>query len=395
MFPEMQIPKIMWLKRHLGDRWGEVGSLFDLADFLAWRATGSTTRSLCTLAAKWSYNPAAPDPWPVAMLETCGVPDLPERAGIKAPPVPVGTPIGTLTGAAARDLGLNPGTPVAAGMVDAFAGALGALGADVALPEGTGRATAIVAGTSTAVLCMAREAVQLSGIWGPFRGAIIPGVAVVEGGQSAAGALLDHIIRNHAAGGEPTAERHQSIGRRISELLALEGPDLGGRLHVVPDFLGNRSPLGDPRAMGILWGLTLESDFDSLCRLYWRAAVGLALSLRQILTHLGQIGFLPDLVPIVGGHTRSPVLLQLYADAIGRKVRGPGVQDATLLGTAMAAATGAGLFPTLAAAAGAMHHLGPIKTPRPDYERRFIRDYAAFLALQAHRAEVEDLLPAQ
>ena len=54
MSPEMEIPKLMWLKRHLPASWRRVGLAFDLADFLSWTATGNPARSQCTLTCKWS-----------------------------------------------------------------------------------------------------------------------------------------------------------------------------------------------------------------------------------------------------------------------------------------------------------------------------------------------------
>ena len=50
----MQIPKLMWLKRHLPASWARTALAFDLADFLAWHATGNPARSQCTLACKWT-----------------------------------------------------------------------------------------------------------------------------------------------------------------------------------------------------------------------------------------------------------------------------------------------------------------------------------------------------
>src|SRR5205085_2893796 len=82
-----------------------------------------------------------------------------------------------------------------------------------------------------------------------------------------------------------------AIAGRIMALREIEGLDLGGRTHVVPDFHGNRSPLGDPNALGIISGLTLDSDFDSLCRLYWRTAVAIALGVRHILEALKLKGY--------------------------------------------------------------------------------------------------------
>ena len=60
--PEMQTPKLMWLKRHRPEAWARAAHLFDLADFLTWRATGGAARSACTMTCKWGWHPdgAAP-----------------------------------------------------------------------------------------------------------------------------------------------------------------------------------------------------------------------------------------------------------------------------------------------------------------------------------------------
>ena len=53
--PEMEVPKLLWLKRHLRASFDAAGHFFDLADFLSWRATGSLARSMCTVTCKWNY----------------------------------------------------------------------------------------------------------------------------------------------------------------------------------------------------------------------------------------------------------------------------------------------------------------------------------------------------
>ncbi|THD46056.1 ribulokinase, partial [Enterobacteriaceae bacterium ML5] len=52
--PEMQTPKLLWLKQHMPTTWNNVGHLFDLPDFLTWRATQDATRSLCSTVCKWT-----------------------------------------------------------------------------------------------------------------------------------------------------------------------------------------------------------------------------------------------------------------------------------------------------------------------------------------------------
>ena len=132
---------------------------------------------------------------------------------------------------------------------------------------------------------------------------------------------------------------------------ATKGLDLAGRLHVLPDFHGNRSPLADPHAVGVISGLTLDASFDSLCRLYWRTAVGIALGVRHILETLNERGYGIDTLHVTGGHLKNPLLMELYADAAGCTVIEPAADDAVLLGTGMVAATAAGFYPSLAEAA--------------------------------------------
>lgn len=58
---EMQVPKLMWLKRHRAELWDRAAAFFDLPDFLTWKAVGSppakaASRSRCSLTCKWTYN---------------------------------------------------------------------------------------------------------------------------------------------------------------------------------------------------------------------------------------------------------------------------------------------------------------------------------------------------
>ena len=77
---------------------------------------------------------------------------------------------------------------------------------------------ALIAGTSSCVTTLSKEARPARGIWGPYLGAGLDEYWLNEGGQSATGALLDHVIRLHGAGGEPDAAMHRKITSRIMEL---------------------------------------------------------------------------------------------------------------------------------------------------------------------------------
>ncbi|TPE48328.1 FGGY family pentulose kinase [Amaricoccus solimangrovi] len=384
MSPEMAPPKLLWVKRHMPEAWTRTGRIHDLADFLAWQATGSGNRSRATLACKWCH--LGEEGWPRDLFARVGLTDLLENAGITAPPVPVGQPVGHLTPGAAAELDLPPGLPVGAGLVDAYAGALGVLGAERAGD------VALIAGTSTCLLTLAREARFVPAAWGPFADVVFPGTWALEVGQSASGALLDRLLTPPGAMA-PTPGLRERVMARLRALRAAT-PDLAPELHVLPDFLGNRAPLGDPAARATITGLDLGGDLDSLCRLYWRTAVALALGLREMVAHLRAHGIGAERLLLAGGHGRDEMLTALYADATGLPLVAPR-GDPVLLGTAMAAGVAAGLFPDTRAAARAMGSEGQTRAPDPARSGWLERDARAFALLRRHRAELEALLRAQ
>src|SRR5258708_1890817 len=73
--PEMEIPKLLWLKKHLPSTYHSAGHFVDLADYLSFRATGSTARSICTLTCKWNYL-AHEQRWSKSYFERIGLGDL-------------------------------------------------------------------------------------------------------------------------------------------------------------------------------------------------------------------------------------------------------------------------------------------------------------------------------
>jgi FGGY-family pentulose kinase len=392
MSPEMQTPKLMWLKRHLPESWRQAGYFFDLADFLSWKASGSLKRSQCTLTCKWTYLGHETNGWRQDFFERVGIEDMLERGKLPLSASPIGMELGKLTEAAARELGLTTTCRVGVGLIDAHAGALGVLGGFAGDVGSIDRHLGLIAGTSSCVMALSTEARPTQGVWGPYFGAVLPDCWLNEGGQSATGALLDHIIRWHGAGGEPSQAMHQRIASRISELRAVEGHELAGRLHVIPDFHGNRSPLADPHAVGIISGLTLDSSFDSLCRLYWRTSVAIALGVRHILDALNAKGFAIDTLHVTGGHTKNPLLMELYADATGCSVvTPPENSDAVLLGTAMVAATAAGLYPSLSQSCLNMQQHGRRRQPNSTVRAAFERDYRIFLEMHKHRRRLDEI----
>jgi len=392
MSPEMQIPKLMWLKRHFPARWADAGYFFDLTDFLTWKTSGSECRSHCTLTCKWTYLGHETLGWQTDFLADVGLDDLLERGRLPKGASPVGNDLGPVTEPAAAGLGLTTDCRVGTGLIDAHAGVLGLLGGFLG-DEGLAieRHTALVAGTSSSVMALSAEPRPAAGVWGPYSDAILPDFWLIDAGQSASGALLDHLIRWHGAGGEPSADMHDRITARIMTLRATEGTDFAAGLHVLPDFHGNRSPLADPHAVGVISGLNLDASFDNLCRLYWRTAVGIAFGVRHILNTLNASGYAIDTLHVTGGHTKNPVLMELYGEAVGHRLVERDQDYGVLLGTGAVAATAAGLHADLRCAAKAMVSPGREQPAHRLHADHYARDYRVFLAMHDQRRDLDAL----
>ncbi len=392
--PEMQTPKLLWLKEHLPASWRRAARFLDLPDFLAYRATGIDTRSLCTATCKWTYlaheERERGSGWDADYFHQVGLGDLADEgfARIGAVVRPMGEKIGGLTDSAAAELGLAPGTPVGVAIIDAHAGGLGLLGAvvDDETPDEAAleRRLALIGGTSSCHMAVSRQPAYPSGIWGPYFSAMIPGLWLTEGGQSATGALIDHVIGTHVRAAELEAEAkaegttvYALLGARLERLAETAGvavAELTRGLHVMPDFHGNRSPRADPDLRGMISGLRLSESVNSLALLYLAALQAIAHGTRHIIDTMNGAGFRIDTLLACGGGTKNELFLREHADVTGCRLLLPGEPEAVLLGGAVLGAVAAGDQLTVLAAMATMNRVGREVRPGPaeirDYHQR-------------------------
>jgi D-ribulokinase len=387
--PEMETPKLLWLAENMPATFGSAWQFFDLTDYLTWRSTGSLARSVCTVTCKWTYL-AHEDRWDEGYFRKVGLGALADEGfrRIGSEIVPAGTPLGSgLTAAAAADLGLRPGIAVGAGLIDAHAGGLGTVGARGDAGSVLTR-MAYVFGTSACTMTTTSEPSFVPGVWGPYFQAMVPGLWLNEGGQSAAGAAIDHLVRMHPASAEASAlagDAGMSLGGwlgREAERLggAPAAKELVGALHVVPEFLGNRAPFADPDARALVAGIGMETDVASLVGLYVAGVCGLGYGVRQIVRAQRDNGIPTDTIVISGGAGQSPLVRQLLADTTGLAVAASRSPEPVLLGSAILGALAAGRHPDAASAMSAMSELGDVYLPQTAlaswHEKRF-QDFEA------------------
>ncbi len=407
--PEMETPKLAWLKEQLPAAWARVARFFDLPDFLAYRATGVDVRSLCTTVCKWTYR-GDEGRWDASFFESIGLGELAADAWAKigARVRPMGERQGTLTAAAATELGLAAGIPVGVSIIDAHAGGLGMLGIGAPTEAELETRIALIGGTSTCHMAVSREPKWIPGIWGPYFSAMVPGLWLTEGGQSATGALIDHVIHTHARGpalaalaAQDGTTVHALLKERLDKLA--NGRPIFGLtegLHVLADHHGNRSPRADATLRGMVSGLKLADTDDALALLYLATIQGIALGTRHILEAMRAKGYAPQTLIACGGDTKNPIFLRAHADATGCKILVPEEPEAVLLGAAMLGAVASGDRATVLAAMGAMARPGRSVKPDPDaagfYDQKYrvmLRMHDDQLAYRAIMAEAPEYPP--
>ena len=379
--PEWMLPKALWLKRNETELYNRTERLVECTDWFMYKLTGQWTGSLNNVTVKWNY--AKPDGgWDDELLRIVGLEDVRQKWPEQV--VTLGQGDGTLTPEAGRHLGLEEGTPVAQGGIDAYLGMLG-LGA---VKPGD---LALIMGSSTCHIALSRDPVLGSGLAGCYPEAVSPGLWVLEGGQTATGSIVNW-YRQHFAGNEE-AEAGQA-GRNVYEILdakAAEVPPGCDGLVCLDYWQGNRCPIKDPRARGAIWGLSLSHGPGHVFRAIYE---GTAFGTRHILEDAAQHGFEVGRIFAGGGGAKSRLWLQIHADVCQMPIYLTRETESCALGSAMTAAVRCGLYASLEEAAEKMVTVDTVIEPsleqRDVYNDRFQEYLATYEQLKQLMHEMAD-----
>lgn len=412
---EMQMPKVLWLKRNLSpDRWNKIGMLFDLPDFLSYRATGCAVRSFCCLVCKWNYvgfeTKTLKIGWCDSYLESIGLGELKdnnyEKIGseIKEPGVPVGH---GLSAQSAKELGLPAGTPVSTSLIDAHAGGIGMMGAKLKLTEdqphlGFENRIGLICGTSACHMAISQTPLYVPGVWGPYFSAMVPGWYLNEGGQSVAGKLIDFVIETHPAYSllhdrceKQGHSRYELLDKVIKDIMIqdklMDSNTLTKNRHVLPDFHGNRSPLARPDIRGLISGLSLESGLNDLAILYLSVIQSLAYSSKSIIERLCGSGYSIKYVFMCGGLSHNELYSQSHADVLEMPVIINNEEESVLMGSCILATVASKNFPSIKEAMENLTSVKKIIYPNRNtklYHRKKYEIYVNLLQLQLKHLEM-------
>jgi len=277
-----------------------------------------------------------------------------------APAVPTGSVLGGVTPEAAAITGLAAGTPVVAGLVDAFASFHGAgmVEAGDAMDAG---------GTAGGFGVYTHAPVEATGAF--CTPAPLAGRWIVGGAMASTGKALDWFRDDVLGGGQATETL-------IAEAAGV--PAGADGLVFLPYLAGERSPLWDPEARGAFAGLTIRHGRPHFVRAILEAA---ALAVRHVAEPIVAAGAQVDAMRVCGGPARSETWNRIKADVTGFRVAVPHVLETAVLGSAIVAATGIGAHPDLPSAIAAMSRIDRILEPDPTCRERYDEVYATYTAL--------------
>jgi FGGY-family pentulose kinase len=401
--PEQEPPKLLWIKENLPDTWDKAGKFLDLADFMTYKSTGKNVRSLCTTVCKWTYL-GHDNKWDKTFYKQAGLEELFIDDKIGSDIRPMGSYIGNLTDKAANELGLTPNVKVATGIIDAHAGGIGVIGLEfdsVPQAEDLERILALIGGTSTCHMAVSKEARFIPGVWGPYYSAMIPGMWLTEGGQSATGSLIDFIIRNNSKytfitqkANEENVNIYQYLNKIISEIKQTEnkGPEITKDINILPYFIGNRSPRADATAKGIISGITLDESTNTIARIYYAAIQAIAYGTLHIIETLNSNGYKINKIYACGGGTKNNLWLQEHSDITGCEIIVSKESESVLLGTAILASVGSGKFNSILEASVKMSSSGKKYIPDKRYQQYHKAKYKVFKMMYDHFNEYNSLL---
>ena len=288
-------PKVAWVARHEPEVYARARRLFMPASYLAFRLTGEYVLDHVSASQSAPMYSLRHQTWHPEWAERVG-------PGLELPALRwAGDAAGTVQSAIARLVpGLRAGIPVITGTIDAWAEAVSV---DAASPGDL----MLMYGTTTFLVATTVEPVASRTLW-PTSG-VEPGAYALSGGMASSGAITGWL-------------RELTGSPEFDELLVeakASGPGANG-LVMLPYFAGERSPIADPGARGVIAGLTLSHNRGDLYRAALEAA---AFGVRHHLETLTAAELSLDRVVAVGGGARSDLWPQIVSDVTGLVQRIP------------------------------------------------------------------------
>jgi xylulokinase len=313
-------PKILWLKRHRPEIHAKAARFVGATSWIVHRLTGAWTVDHYSAAGCSPFYDVGRLDYVAEHAEgICDIEQLPQ-------PLWTTDIAGTVTSGAAAETGLAEGTPVIVGTIDAAAEAQ-----SVGVRE-PGELM-LMYGSTIFMIMVTAERVRDPRLW--YAPWLFPGLHAAMAGQATSGTLT-HWFRDQLARDLPKEGAAAALAAE-----AASSPPGANNLLLLPYFSGERTPIHDPLARGVIFGLTLAHTRADLARALFE---GIAFGTQHSLAVLHEAGQEPSAILAVGGGTRNPVWTQATSDIAGlrqvvrRNTMGAAYGDGFLAALAIGAA---------------------------------------------------------
>jgi xylulokinase len=317
-------PRLLWVQRREPEIWAETRTILGSYDLVTARLCGSAPAD-CSLELNWAIESGLFD-----VLERRWVPELLDAVDLTPdffPPVhePTGI-VGGLDASIAAEVGLVAGTPITAGSADHVASALAAGLRD----DGD---TLIKFGGAGDILYCASEPLAHPKLF--FDAHDIPGTYLLNGCMAASGSLVKWFVSDILG----KAADKATLRDLDQQALAI-APGSDG-LVVLPYFLGEKTPLMDPRAKGVIFGLDLHHGPVHIFRAALEAVI---YGFRHHLDVLREAGHAPKRIVATNGGVSSGLWRHIAADVLDAPVTSFKGHPGSCLGVAFVAGMSGGVF---------------------------------------------------
>lgn len=361
--PSYTTAKILWYKENLPQMYEKIDKILQSNAFIAYRLTDALSHDMSQGYGVHCFD-MKNGCWNDEMCEKMGIPRsfLPEL-------VPSHQVVGTVTPKAAEKTGLAVGTPVVAGGLDA---ACGTLGAGVIHVGETQEQGGQAGGMS---ICIEEYAADPRLILGAH---VVPGQWLLQGGTVGGGGVMRWFEKEFAGYEREIADRVGKSSLDQLNEIAQETPPGSDGVVFLPYMAGERSPIWDPNAKGVYYGL----DFNKTKGHMVRAAMeGVAFSLKHNLDIAEDTGAKVEELRAMGGSANSLLWTQIKSDITGKPIVVPSSDTATTLGAVILAGVGVGVYKDFEEAVHMTVKLTRRHEPDMEKHRLYQKNYETYLEL--------------
>ena len=340
---EWALPKILQVLREAPEIYENTCRFIEAADWLSLMLTGEETHSAVFAGYKGLWNAETGYPSNDFMVALDSRLDGIVGTKLSTNVLGMDKTAGKIDARGAQLTGLKVGTPVSLPMIDAHA-AMPALNI-----TGDGDLMLIL-GTSACHILNSKDVKNVEGICGYVKDGVIPGLYTYEAGQAGVGDIFDWFVKNcvPASYTEEAKEKGISIHKLLREKANKLSVGESGLL-ALDWWNGNRSVLVNSNLTGMLLGMTLGTKPEEIYRALIEAT---AYGLKVIVEQYENSGISIKSICSAGGIAqKDEMMMQIYADVLGREIRIAGSTQAGALGSAIYAAVAANIYTDVKTAA--------------------------------------------